>query len=729
MSILVPINGVNYIIPTPGETGWGSNLDAFFVAIGASTLQKTGGSFLLSGEVDFGAAFGLKSLYYKSESANIASTGALRLANALDAISWRNAANSGDLALTVNSSNQLVFNGVPVTPDAFSPNLAVITDGSGLLTTSTTTATELGYVHGVTSAIQTQINAKAPSASPTFTGSITLPANNSGGNQILFGAGTTSIEVTSTPEMTLRVNGTTALTLDPNVTTVNGALTITNPVSPEIDFNFGSVQTNVSVTSPAATRTYTLPDSGTNSNFLLSGWGQIVSADIAAGAAIPYSKLSLTNSVVNADVNTAAAIAYSKLALTASIVNADINASAAIVYSKLSLSNSIVNADIATGAAIARSKIAAGTAWRLLADDTAGAITEIGFGSSGQVLTSTGATSLPTFQNVAGTGTVNSGTAGQVAWYASSTNAVSGNTGLTVDSSGHLSGPAGSVSATSFNFGTAGTGIYSVAGASHIDFASGGSLVLDINGSEINNKVQIGSYDGTVSAPAYSFDSDLNTGIYRRTTGEMNFASSGVETFRIAPTQVLNFVPIRAINDGTASAPVYSWNSDNTTGFYRIGSHDIGISTNGVKAIEIDSSQKVTFSGPIVATTDIYGSKTTGGVTVGYVGVDDSTLAFNITNSKTLTVTIPGVKALGIYLYNGNCVTAHYSYSSALIDLVGPNESIVLGSSPGATQLGVYKSASSHVISIVAGSNLTSIATKLDLFSMGGKVTAVTDWA
>jgi len=38
------------------------------------------------------------------------------------------------------------------------------------------TNTEIGYLAGVTSAIQTQINTKAPSASPTFTGNVVLPA-------------------------------------------------------------------------------------------------------------------------------------------------------------------------------------------------------------------------------------------------------------------------------------------------------------------------------------------------------------------------------------------------------------------------------------------------------------------------------------------------------------------------------------------------------------------------
>lgn len=42
----------------------------------------------------------------------------------------------------------------------------------------TATTAELNYVDGVTSAIQTQINAKAPIASPTFTGTTTIPTAN-----------------------------------------------------------------------------------------------------------------------------------------------------------------------------------------------------------------------------------------------------------------------------------------------------------------------------------------------------------------------------------------------------------------------------------------------------------------------------------------------------------------------------------------------------------------------
>ncbi len=62
---------------------------------------------------------------------------------------------------------------------------AIVSDGSGVLSPATTTSTEIEYVNGVTSAIQTQINTKAPSASPTFTGTVTLPATVTSGAAVL----------------------------------------------------------------------------------------------------------------------------------------------------------------------------------------------------------------------------------------------------------------------------------------------------------------------------------------------------------------------------------------------------------------------------------------------------------------------------------------------------------------------------------------------------------------
>ena len=52
-----------------------------------------------------------------------------------------------------------------------------------ILDGGTATTAELNYVDGVTSAIQTQLDAKAAVASPTFTGTVTIPtADINGGN-------------------------------------------------------------------------------------------------------------------------------------------------------------------------------------------------------------------------------------------------------------------------------------------------------------------------------------------------------------------------------------------------------------------------------------------------------------------------------------------------------------------------------------------------------------------
>lgn len=68
-----------------------------------------------------------------------------------------------------------------------------------------------------------------------------------------------------------------------------------------------------------------------------------------------------------------------------------------------------------------------------------------GLGTSGQVLTSQGAGALPQWTNAPGTGTVNPGTAGQLAYYATTSSAVSGNPDATISNGALTLGIANSV--------------------------------------------------------------------------------------------------------------------------------------------------------------------------------------------------------------------------------------------------------------------------------------------
>ena len=110
MTIPTTYNGVTYDIPEYGEEGWGPEVTDYLVALATGSLTRAGGLFTLTNEVNFGGSYGLKAPYFKTFTSTPATTGVLRLANT-DGIYWRNAANTANLGLTVNGSNQLVFNG------------------------------------------------------------------------------------------------------------------------------------------------------------------------------------------------------------------------------------------------------------------------------------------------------------------------------------------------------------------------------------------------------------------------------------------------------------------------------------------------------------------------------------------------------------------------------------------------------------------------------------------
>lgn len=110
MASTLTVNGVSYSFPVTGDENWGTEVTGWATAVTSGMLQKAGGTFTLTAEVDFGATYGLKTAYVKSRATNPASAGIVRLGNA-ESVAWRNAANSGDKLLKVNASNQLEYDG------------------------------------------------------------------------------------------------------------------------------------------------------------------------------------------------------------------------------------------------------------------------------------------------------------------------------------------------------------------------------------------------------------------------------------------------------------------------------------------------------------------------------------------------------------------------------------------------------------------------------------------
>lgn len=498
MSVIVTWNGTNFIIPQTNEVGWGTNLTDYLVSLPAGALQKTGGSFTLSAETDFGASFGLKSLYYKSRSSNISSTGILRLNNNSDAISWRNFANSGDLALLVNASNQLTFNGVPIVgAGLFTASRAVITDGSGNFTTSTTTSAELAFVSGVTSAIQTQLDNRLLLSGGTLTGDLTFSSGkgifwtDSGTNTVKLTAPTT---ITSTYTLKWPVAQGASnqfLTNDGagNLSWTNAAGTGTVNSGTQYQLAYYPASTNI------VGGTSSITTNANNQLLVIDGTTSIPAYSFTSN---PDTGFYLTSNSIRIAFDSITTYRFEGNGVAGSSTNLQ-----------------VTNPDNTDPASHAMSTLA-----------VAGA-------SGGDPYTR---------YNVSGVSNFSAGIDNSVSgdpYVISAASTLGTNNVLSITSAGiatvtgAILGADGTAALPSFSFSSdTDTGMYR-AGANSIGFATGGSSrwTIDSNGSFLSalsgGTAVIRAPNGTAASPAFSFTGDTGTGIYRSAVNTLGFAAAG----------------------------------------------------------------------------------------------------------------------------------------------------------------------------------------------------------
>jgi hypothetical protein len=246
MSTSVNYVGNSYSIPAYGDTGYAQgagNLSAYLIALATGNFTTAGGAITLTADANLGGSFGLVSLYYKSRTANIATAGIVRLANA-DLIEWRNAANGGNLTLGVDSSDRLVYNGVIISNAAFTAKSMLYSDAAGVIA-STAAPTNGQFLIGSTGNI------------PVL-GTITGTAN-----QIVATLGSGTITL-STPQ-----------NIDTAATPTFASETLTATTNQLI---LGTTRTvTISASQPASSsRVYTIPDQGAAANFLMSAAAQTV---------------------------------------------------------------------------------------------------------------------------------------------------------------------------------------------------------------------------------------------------------------------------------------------------------------------------------------------------------------------------------------------------------------------------------------------------------------------
>lgn len=134
------------------------------------------------------------------------------------------------------------------------------------------------------------------------------------------------------------------------------------------------------------------------------------------------------------------------------------------------------------------------------------------------------------------------------------------------------------------------TGIFRP-GNDRLRIVTGGSTV-----SEFTN-FHIITQPLSAANPSYSFIGDETTGMFNPTLGEIAFSTSGIERMRISPA-VLTMVGVVRTADGTVGAPAYSFTSDPDSGVYSSGVNKLAISTGGVDRLSV-STVDITSSLPV----------------------------------------------------------------------------------------------------------------------------------
>lgn len=153
-------------------------------------------------------------------------------------------------------------------------------------------------------------------------------------------------------------------------------------------------------------------------------------------------------------------------------------------------------------------------------------------------------------------------------------------------------GGAGSVSAPAYTFiNDPNTGMFND-GTDSLGFSTNGSNKLSINNSTLIARVPIRTQIGSASEPSYSFENDTNTGMYQVGADTLYFSCGGTARLQLFTGRFLSTVQVASIA-GTAVAPSFMFFGDDNTGMFNDGADSLGFSTGGTNRFSINNSTVV----------------------------------------------------------------------------------------------------------------------------------------
>ncbi len=171
--------------------------------------------------------------------------------------------------------------------------------------------------------------------------------------------------------------------------------------------------------------------------------------------------------------------------------------------------------------------------------------------------------------------------------------------------------------------------------------------------------------DGSESAPSYSFSSDTNTGFYKYGTDQIGIATNGTFRAKFSSTGIFEHwtgITLRGgvfkNQDGSDSAPSYTFYDDNDTGIFRPTANNIAITAGGSEVVRFDYNLKTTTKGSV----RVNGSTTEGIVIASSSSASQGLKLFN--NSSTDDASI-------INHYSGNLIFGTANTEAARFDSDG----------------------------------------------------------
>ena len=171
--------------------------------------------------------------------------------------------------------------------------------------------------------------------------------------------------------------------------------------------------------------------------------------------------------------------------------------------------------------------------------------------------------------------------------------------------------------------------------------------------------------DGSDSAPSLTFSSDTNTGFYKYGTDQIGIATNGTFRAKFSSTGIFEHwtgITLRGgvfkNQDGSDSAPGYTFYDDTDTGIFRPTANNIAITAGGSEVVRFDDNLKTTTKGSV----RVNGSTTEGIVVASSSSASQGLKIFN--NSSTDDASI-------INHYSGNLIFGTANTEAARFDSSG----------------------------------------------------------